>query len=293
MVGAQQLRGHSAEQEIRISDLITDLGNSKILTLCLVSVLTLAGVAYGIFRTPQYVASTILMPVSGNGRGKAGLLSLASRYSSLASLAGINVPVGNAGTADIAVLNSELLTREFVKKNNLMPVLFAKLWNSKQGRWKTDDLKKVPTLWDAYHLFNQHIRQVTHDKKTGLIRLSISWKNPKTAAEWANDLVALANDHLRQQAIDVARRNIAYLQDQLSKAKLIEVRVAISSLLEEQFNREMVAKGRKEYALQVVDPAFAPGKPSTSGPILLGTLGFLSGCLLSVLVVFARRVLRE
>lgn len=295
MAVAQQHHTNFPEEDIRIRDLLTDLRNSKILALCLVGALTLAGVVYGVFRTPKYVASTVLMPVSNNGGTQAigGLSSLASRYSSLASLAGINLPGGSAGAADIAVLSSELLTRQFVQKNNLLPVLFPKLWNPEQHKWKTNNPERVPSLWDAYRLFKRKIRQVTHDKKTGLIRLSITWKNPKVAAKWANELVALANNHLRQQAIDVAQRNIAYLQDQLKKAKLVEVQYAISSLLEEQINREMVARGRKEYALKVVDPAFAPGRPSTSGPILLGTLGFLSGCLLSVLVVFVRRVLRE
>ena len=43
---------------------------------------------------------------------------------------------------------------------------------------------------------------VDEDKKSGLITLSITWKDPQVAANWANDLVKQLNEQLREQAID-------------------------------------------------------------------------------------------
>jgi len=49
------------------------------------------------------------------------------------------------------------------------------------------------------------------DPKTGLVTLSITWNDPNIAAKWANGLVRMANDYLRDQAIEESERNIAYL----------------------------------------------------------------------------------
>jgi uncharacterized protein involved in exopolysaccharide biosynthesis len=140
-------------------------------------------------------------------------------------------------------------------------------------------------------MFKNDIRQVTDDKKSGLIVLSIQWKDPALAAKWANDLVRITNNYLRSKAIEEAERNITYLQDQVLKANAVEVQKGIYSLMEQEINKVMLARGREEYALKVVDPAFAPEKPSSPGALMLGALGFAFGCLLSLLIVFGRRAI--
>ena len=296
MAVVQDVSAYARDEDIRIRDLIEDIRHDRLLVACLVTVLTLAGAAYGLLATKQYEASTILEPVTeGNdvshGAG-GGLSSLASQYGGLASLAGINLGAGSEKDVDIAVLNSELLTENFIRENNLLPVLFAKRWDPIQHQWKTGDRSKVPTLWKGYKLFNSSVRQVIDDRKIGLIRLTVEWKNPQLAAQWANGLVTMANSYLRQQAIEEAERNIAYLNEQLAHTNLVEVQSAISLLLDEQINKEMLAKGREQYALKVIDPAFAAEKPSSPGPLLLSALGFIGGWLLSVFVVFGKRALR-
>ena len=46
----------------------------------------------------------------------------------------------------------------------------------------------VPTEKKQLKL-SKSILSVVEDKKSGLINLSISWKDPEVAADWANDLV--------------------------------------------------------------------------------------------------------
>lgn len=295
MAVVQDLRTYAAADEVKLRDLLADLRSSKVLVLCAVAVLTLGGVAYGLLRTPEYQVTTVLTPVTedtGSGSG-GGLASVASQFGGLASLAGVGLQNNAQRQEDVAVLKSELVTQQYIQNNDLMPILFAKYWDPVDRRWKVANPAKAPTLWKAYKLFNQNVRQVTDDAKTGMIVLTVTWKDPKLAAQWANGLVALTNSYLRAKAIDESQRNIAFLSEQLKKATVVDIQQAIASLLEREFNREMLAEGRQEYALKVIDPAYTPEKPSSWGPMTLGMLGFIGGWLLSLFVVFGRRVMRE
>jgi len=170
-------------------------------------------------------------------------------------------------------------------------VLYAKKWDPGTQKWWVTDPQKIPTLWKANRDFRK-IRSIVDDKKSNMVVLKITWKDPKQAAQWANDLVRITNSYLRDKAIQEAERNITYLNEQASKTNVVEAQKSIFSLLETEINKEMLARGREEYALKVVDPAFVPEKPSSAGLVLLALLGFGLGCTGAVLVAFGRLVFR-
>jgi uncharacterized protein involved in exopolysaccharide biosynthesis len=282
------------DDEITFRDLLKDIWASRVLLCGLIAACTLGFVAIGFMVDREYEASTVLLPVTDDNTGRGGGLSaLASQYGGLASLAGINLLGSASGKKDeaIAVLQSELLTERYIRDNNLLPVLFANNWDSGAQKWRPTDPKKIPTLWKANREFKK-IRSVLDDKKSNMVFLKITWKDPQQAAKWANDLVKIANSYLRDKAIQEAERNISYLNEQAAKASMLEAQKSIYSLLETEINKEMLARGREEYALKVVDPAFVPEKPSSAGPALLGLLGFGVGCTAAVIVTFGRRVFR-
>jgi uncharacterized protein involved in exopolysaccharide biosynthesis len=152
------------------------------------------------------------------------------------------------------------------------------------------DPSKVPTLWKANQFFKKDIRSVTEDKTSGVVTLKIRWKNPAQAASWANDLVKMANEYLRNKAIAEGERNISYLNDEAAKTNIVELRQSIYALIQQEINTEMVARGREEYALKVIDPAYPPEKPSSLGVPTLAVLGLLIGGILSLVVVLLRRI---
>jgi uncharacterized protein involved in exopolysaccharide biosynthesis len=277
--------------EITFRDLVQELRVSKRLIFSLVLGFTLVGIAIGALRPREYQASTVLSPAAeGNTSRLGGLAALASQYGGLASLAGIDLAGGGKKDESVAVLQSELLTERYIRENNLLPILYAKMLDRSTGKWLTTDPKNVPTLWKANRYFKT-IRGVIEDKKSGLVIVTITWTDPKLATKWANDLVRLTNVYLRDKAIAECERNIAYLNEQASRTTVIEAQKAIYSLLQTEIDKEMVARGREEYALKVIDPAFVPEKPSSAGPVLLGLLGFGLGCTVAILFVFARKAL--
>jgi uncharacterized protein involved in exopolysaccharide biosynthesis len=237
----------------------------------------------------SYRATTVLSAVSNAGSNQLGAASsVLSQLGGFASLAGISVGGDSKKSESIAVLQSEAITEKYIVENNLLPVLFERAWDKTQGKWKPTDPKRIPTLWKANEFFKKRVRNVLPDAKTGLVTLTITWRDPQTAAKWANDLVATTNDYLRGRAIEETERNISYLNDQALKTNVVEARQAIYKILESEISKGMIARGSKEFAFKILDPAFAPDKPISPDPPLWISVGTFGGLLLSSAVVFLR-----
>jgi uncharacterized protein involved in exopolysaccharide biosynthesis len=217
-----------------------------------------AAVAAGFAFTTanKYDASLLLSPVTSNttaGR----LANTASQIGGLASLIGVNIGNDSNKVEAIAFLQSEALTEQFIRENDLLPVLYKEYWSPEQKKWTVTDPLKVPTLWKANLKF-QGIRTVLEDKKSGLVKLTISWTDPKVAAQWANAMVKMVNDDLRLRAINESQQHIAYLNTEAANTDLAPIRTAIYSVLESEIKNVMMARGPGDYALKVIDPAVAP-----------------------------------
>jgi uncharacterized protein involved in exopolysaccharide biosynthesis len=279
--------------EITLRDLAADMRRAAVPIIIAILISGITGAAIGHFSDKEYDASIIVSPIEqDSGSNKGALGALANQFSDLASLAGVTPPGASARSEPIAVLQSQLLTRNYIQAENLLPLLYADKWDEASKRWRPTDPKKIPTSWTANQYFMKKIRRVTDDKVTGLVTMKIRWKDPLQAAKWANDLVKATNVYLRDKSIRESERNIAYLTDAGAKTTVIEVKKAIYSLLEQEINKEMLAQGREEFALRVVDPAFPPERPSSLGTVSLTILGLVFGGLMSVIVIFARRVLK-
>jgi Chain length determinant protein len=264
--------------------------------LSVTAIITLAAAAGGWLSPKTYQAATIVSPMSASGSGGqlAGLASGgASPLNGLASLAGISLGGDSKKFESLAVLQSEALTEKFISENNLLPVLYWKRWDARLGRWKPDQAGPEPTLWTANQYFKKRIRIVATDTKTGLSTLTISWTDPKVASQWANGLVKLTNDYLRDQAIEESERNVAYLREQASKIDEVGIKQVIYTILQSEISKIMLARGNDQYALKVIDPAFAPEKPSSLSAVVWVVSGFIGGLLISsVFVLWKRGFLR-
>ena len=285
-MNAQQVKGD--EDEISFGETFGILLEWK-WQIFAATIIFAAAAALAAWVLPKsYKAVVLLSPVTNAGGNQLGAMgSIVSQLGQVASLAGVPVGSDSKKSESIAVLQSEALTEKYIVGNNLLPVLFERQWDTKTGKWKTNNPQQIPTLWKANELFKKQVRSVSSDTKTGLVALTIKWKDPNTAAKWANDLVAITNDYLRGKAIDETDRNIAFLNDQALKNNVVEVRQAIYKILESEISKGMVARGSKEFAFKILDPAVAPGKP-TSDPVTWILAGAFGGLLLSSTAVLLR-----
>jgi uncharacterized protein involved in exopolysaccharide biosynthesis len=266
-------------------------GRKVIITVTVTTTLLALGAA--MLMRPVYRAEAVVIPVTSTGDTKSLLSGLGGQLGSLAETAGIGLPKGADSSESMGVINSWNLVSQYISRENLLPVIYAKRWDAQRKTWIPSFFGKIPTVWLGTKYFIKNIRTITDDKKTGLVTVSVDWRDPALAARWADDLVTLANDDLRNRAIEESERNIAYLDEQLAKTNVVELRTSIYQLMEGEIKKVMMARGNHEFAFRIVDPAVAPQEKISPRPVLMSAVGALVGILISALFMVRREYVRR
>lgn len=171
----------------------------------------------------------------------------------IGSLLGLDAGQTEQVREGMALLRSRLLVEEFIQQTDLLPVLFADQWDPGSSDWI--DPANAPSLWGGFEEFSENIYSVSESPAEGTIRIAMTWRNSETAAAWANAILALANNRLRERAIRQSEDSLSYLRDELNNITTMGVRQSVYSLIESQIRLQMLAKTRPDYAFTVVDPA--------------------------------------
>ena len=265
--------------EITLDAVLAEAWRGKwIILACGAMFAGLAAVA-AFIMTPKYRAEIVVIPVKADD-ARSALSSMVGQLGGLAGLAGVSLGGGGNKDEYLQYLRSAAFTARFIEDEQLLPVLFADRWDAQAQRWDVADPADVPTLADGVRFFNRGVRAVEEERRTGIVTLIVVWKDREQAARWANLLVERANRDLRERAIKEAQASIDYLDSELAKTSVIELRQAIYRLVESQIKTVMFANARPEYAFKVIDPAVAPDaddvvRPKKLAMILVG--GVLGG----------------
>jgi uncharacterized protein involved in exopolysaccharide biosynthesis len=262
----------------------------RLLVLAIVVVSTLAALGMALLATPIYRAEALIAPVASD-RGE-GLSMLLGQHSGLGSLVEGYIGRGRDETTEsIATLRSRALAVEFIREMDLKPQLFPERWDRKRNRWR--DATQVPSDLDAYEVFDNQVRHVQIDRRSGLVSLVIEWRDPKAAARWANELVRKVNARRQAEVVNEARRSIEYLQQQAAKTASVEILEVIYRLIQAQTKTITLAKVREEFAFNVIDPAVAPERRIRPNRTALVIVGLGIGLALAIGVVLTRYAFRN
>jgi LPS O-antigen subunit length determinant protein (WzzB/FepE family) len=284
---------NSLEESTPVDSLTSLLVRRRLWILASIVLTTVSLIAAAFIMTPVYRARTVLAPANDMVSGQM-LESMMGQFGGIAALAGIGPGSDQRTREAMAVLVSRQFTGNFINERNLMPVLYSKKWDATAGRWKGSPTD-VPSLPRAAELFDRQIRRAYIDKKSGMLILEIDWKNPRQAADWANDLANRVNAQMRARAIAEANASLSHLERQLVTSEEVELRAAINKLIEAQVKQRMLATVNPEYAFRVIDTATPPDvrDPIRPKKIAFALAGPLLGTLLGVLFVLAANFLRS
>lgn len=279
------VRSQEYEDEIDLRELALRLWARKGLILLCTLLAAAAAVTYALLATPMFRAEATLSIRDDNQRG--GLA--AGQLGGLADLAGLSVPGSKDKAVAVATLKSRVLIEQFIADRELVDVLFDP---SEVGGLAGEG--DPPTVWRAHRKFTENYFKVTEDKKSGLITVAVEWKDPAQATAWVGEIVARANDRLRQVAIEESEKNLAYLEQQAKATNVVEIQQALYRLAETEIKKLMLAKGAGEYAFKTVDPAREPEKrfkPKRAIIAIIGTfLGGFLGVFIALLLPDKRRL---
>ena len=289
------------DDEIDLRELFSVLWASKNLIAKVTAVFAVVSVLFALSVPNQYKASTVLAPAQQEAVGLAGALG---QLGGLASLAGVSIgeSEGNEGQMALEIMRSRSFVEAFIKDNAIEVEVFAAVgWKAKTNKLSIDnDLYDIdsqmwvrnppsgkpvePTGWELYEKFLDQYR-VIQDKKTGMITVTVEYYSPFIAKEWSEKLVVAINSHMQSRKLQQVDRNIQYLEAQIEKTAIADMRGVFYTIIEEQIKNKMLAEASPEYVFETVSPAMVPEEKSQPKRALICILGTLLGGMFSIIWV--------
>jgi len=293
----------SHDDEIDLRELFSVLWAGKKVIVAITGLFAAAAVVYALSIANEYKASIVIAPAQQEGGGLSGALG---QLGGLASLAGVSLGGGGGSEAAVAqeIMQSWGFVEQFIVNNELEVEVFAAegwnktsnvltidsdLYDKDSNKWLIDEdgQLRAPSSWELYGAFSKRL-SVSEDKKSGLTSVSIEYFSPIVAKNWVDLYVAAINEHMRQRKLSQVNSNIEYLQAQIEKTSIAEMREVFYQIIEEQVKNKMLAEASPEYAFVTVSPSMVPEEKSKPKRALMCILGTLLGGLLSVLYVLVR-----
>jgi len=293
----------SHDDEIDLRELFSVLWAGKKVIVAITSLFAVAAVVYALSIANEYKASIVIAPAQQEGGGLSGALG---QLGGLASLAGVSLGGGGGSEAAVAqeIMQSWGFVEQFIVNNELEVEVFAAegwnktsnvltidsdLYDKDSNKWLIDEdgQLRAPTSWELYEAFSKRL-SVSEDKKSGLTSVSSEYFSPIVAKNWVDLYVAAINEHMRQRKLSQVNSNIEYLQAQIEKTSIAEMREVFYQIIEEQVKNKMLAEASPEYAFVTVSPSMVPEEKSKPKRALMCILGTLLGGMLSVLYVLVR-----
>lgn len=292
-----------ADDEIDLRELFAAIWQGKWIIIAVTAVFAVASVFYALSLPNIYKSEALLAPAAE--QKSAGL---SGQLGGLAALAGVSLGSG-AGVDKTALAIEVVKSRDFLsrfisQRIQLQDLMAVKSWDLTTNTLKYDAdvynpesqqwLREVkppkqaqPSLQEAYKALSE-ILNVSQDKATGMVKLSIEHQSPHIAQSWVQMLIADLNLEMKTRDIEEAEKSIAYLQQQISQTNIADLRTALYSLVEEQTKTLMLANVRDEYALKVIDTPIVPEEKAGPARALICLIITFLGGFIGVMVVLGR-----
>ena len=274
--------------EIDLLELIRNLLQAWKVILGIIIICTGLAVAYALNAPEVFKAESLLAPAEEE---KSAASSSLGQFGGLAAMAGISIPSSSNIERVLATLETREFLKKFISSQKLLPIIFDDLWDESSNSWRLIKGQEELTVEDGILPLQGAIE--VDQEKSGLITLSISWKDPDIAAQWANYLVKQLNEQLRQKAIADSKKRVGYLEQELAKTTLQDMRAVLYNLLESEKQKAMLANVNEDFALEVIDPAVAPETREKPKRKLIVALGVVCGGFLGIFAVFFAQFLKK
>jgi uncharacterized protein involved in exopolysaccharide biosynthesis len=267
----------SDDDEISLLDLFAVIAENLRLLIIGPIVAGLIGLAYAFTLTPIFTAKTTIIPPGQNN--SSGAAALLGQLGGLGALAGGAVGIKTPTDQYIAYLESNTLRDQLIEQFKLMERYKAKY--HEQAR---ESLKATS--------------KITADKKSGLIVIEVSDKDPDFSAKLANAYVSALSQMLGKMALEDAQSRRDFLEQQINQAteksyRSPLVREAIIQAVVREYEMAILDQQKDRPYIQQVDVAEMPELKSKPKRALIAIVSCIGTGFLLLLFIFVRNVWRK
>lgn len=257
----------------------------KILIGVWLGVVALVGL-YLCFAERYYDEEVLVIPnqaaIDLIGRGKKDILSL----NPLSGVLGKGQLTGVHAEA-ATILQSIHFLASFVKKENILPVLFADKWDESRHAWDLDADEVPPTPEAGARYFKKHLLDVQISANADEIRIIVTWNNAEQGAKLANALVTAVNDDVRHRYATEARAHYQAILALMQKPGLpLDVQAMLASTAVDKLDVLTMANVEPDFAFKVIDPALPITQPSFPKVFITLAVAIVLGAFVGVFAVF-------
>ncbi len=263
---------HHNNDEINLRELFSILWLGKWWIIIISFIFAVGSVFYALSLPNEYKSEVIVKAV--NKEGGNSLMSLSSQLGGIASLAGVNLGAGESSDAVVAmeIIKTWSFAESFIYEYQLQVPIFAakgwnpsskkiivdaELYNEESQKWIRNPPKGKtiePTSWELYQKYKDNV-SINQNKETGLIKIGVSHYSPHFAKKWVELLVKKINAHMKESALQASNKSIKYLESQIAKTSVAEIRAVFSQLIQEQHKKKMLAQVSDEYVFKTISNA--------------------------------------
>tara|TARA_B100000989_G_C19507144_1_gene457019 strand:+ start:271 stop:1215 length:945 start_codon:yes stop_codon:yes gene_type:complete len=290
--------------EIDFRELFNVLFQGKWIIVSFTTFMSTIAVIYSLLLPNIYESRALLVPANSSSSISGAL----QNYSSLAGLAGINLPSSDVDNSIKALkkIGSLSFFEDNIMPNIYLPDLMAvKTWDYKtntlvfnesifkvnSNKWVraySYPQKQIPSAQESFDIFKSEHLILNEDKKSGFITLLIKHQSPYVAKQWVELIVNEVNNYFRQKDKSESEKAVIYLNQQISMTGLSEIKEVLAQLLQEETKKLMLIEANQFYVFDYIDPPATMEKKSGPQRALICILGALLGVMLSVLLVLVR-----
>ena len=295
------------DDEIDLRELFAALWDGKLLICIVTCGFILFSSAYLHMAERSYTVEVSLSPTQEQTFDIGNL----GRLGGLASLAGVQLPSG--GTAEFntfqAMLGSQEVALRLFSNEHLMQRLFADEWD--EGR--KSFLEPIPSaLGNVKRLLKTLLTgegegayiapnaarlaltvyrnvQVSEDKSSGMLKLSMESAEPKLASDLMLALIRETDSFLKERFVVAGSEALQFYQQKISKARSREHREALAKLIAIEEQKLMFATREGPFVVEIMmgpDQSLRPTSPKSS---LVLALGLVLGLFVGAAAILLRR----
>lgn len=294
----------TANDEIQLSQIFELLMNKKLFIIGVTLISFVTGVFYSLSIKNEFTSISIVKAKDDNQKNS----TLIDQYTGVAALAGINLPSLGSNNSSLTIIEiiksrdflKHLLSFENVRANiaatkkydhNSKKIIYdTNLYDPISQKWLRkpgNNSSVIPTHLELYSKYRSMI-DVTKNKETGLIKISVKHLSPHFANDFLSLIIEQINETSRNKDIELTEKSLDYLENKQRDTVKTDIKETLNILIVEELKKQMLTNVSKYYVIEPIDSPFIPESKSGPNRIQICIIFIIFGSMLSIIWVLIR-----